>query len=549
MADPFLQNHRLLLSTLSPVHIGCGVDYQPTHYLMDEGLLYAFDPVAALAPDAEARAELLEIVSQPQGDVVRAIQRYFRKRKETLIPRHTRRVPVGIGVQAFYDERIGNQAKPNQLHIERMAHSPINEQIVLPGSSLKGALRTALLDGVHGGAALVNPKDAENTRTSWKELAPIPHTLGAVLPPQFERDPMRLIRVGDTRLQREESHNEILFAVNRKPSGEAGKGPYQTLECLSPLTLESFVADIAFLNLEQAREYDKHADKKGLPPENHRWNAAAVVQACNTYYRAHLQRELTELEGMLDPQWARTIRDSLESGSLGRLLDRGRAFLLRIGRHSGAESVTLNGARHIKIMQGPRNPPSWGNRATTVWMAARETNQLRDLLPFGWLLAEWDEEGRSPLAQRAPELAVLAQGFALDRTKALDASDARLVRLREQDAAKRREEAQRQAELARQAAENRQREEQRARMTPNQHALDRLKGLLAQEEGRQTVGGLLWMETNRLVSDAEKGGWSREEIQELSLVCRTELPGKLKNADKKVKEMHLRLDNLRSTDS
>lgn len=546
MGEPFLQNHRLVISTLSPVHIGCGVDYEPTNYLMDEGTLFTFDPVTALCSDDSARTELLNIVNQQQGErVVRAIQRFFLARKDQLIPLHIRRIPVGEGVQTFYDERIGNQTKPNRLHIERMAFSALNDQIVLPGSSLKGAIRTALLDGVHGGMALENPTDAEN-RIDWKRLAPIPRTLGNALPQQFERDPMRLIRVGDTRLNERDTHNEILFAVNRRPSGGEGHGPYQTLECLSPLALESFVTDISFLNLEQARRYDQSAEKKGLPLQELLWNDTNVVRQCNRYYRAHLQRELEELKGMLDPRWADTIWRSLESGAVGRLLDKGRAFLLRVGRHSGAESVTLNGARHIKIKL--KSGFTWGPRATTVWLAARNDKQEKDLLPFGWVLAELDDGdgARPPLEERAPELAELARRYATDRAKALETSDAKLRQLQQQSENNRMEEERRQAELAHQAAERKALQERLDAMSPNQRLLHKLKGLIAQEKHTQPFSGSLYMEANKLLSAAEKESWSHAELQELARLCHAELPGKLKDAGKKLKEIHLRLDNLLS---
>ena len=40
----FLDTYDLVISTLSPVHVGCGEDYEPTNYVIDDDTLHAFDP-------------------------------------------------------------------------------------------------------------------------------------------------------------------------------------------------------------------------------------------------------------------------------------------------------------------------------------------------------------------------------------------------------------------------------------------------------------------------------------------------------------------------
>ena len=53
MIKPFIKTTRCTVSTLSPVHIGCGEDYYPTNYVIDDGLLHHFSEeglLAALSP-------------------------------------------------------------------------------------------------------------------------------------------------------------------------------------------------------------------------------------------------------------------------------------------------------------------------------------------------------------------------------------------------------------------------------------------------------------------------------------------------------------------
>ena len=79
----------------------------------------------------------------------------------------------------------------------------------------------------------------------------------------------------------------------------------------------------------------------------------------------------------------------LDNGLSKRLHD-GDAFLLRVGRHSGAEALTLNGVRSIKIMQGRGEKPKWEKQPKTWWLAADDVSNKQGLLPFGWLLVEID---------------------------------------------------------------------------------------------------------------------------------------------------------------
>ena len=105
---PFLSNYRLVISTLSPVHIGCGQDYEPTNYVIEESVLYFFDPAEALTQDPESRNELLEIVKNNKKGI-KEIQLFFYSKRETAIPRLRGRALAGKGVEKFYNARIKAQ--------------------------------------------------------------------------------------------------------------------------------------------------------------------------------------------------------------------------------------------------------------------------------------------------------------------------------------------------------------------------------------------------------------------------------------------------------
>jgi CRISPR-associated protein Csm5 len=72
-------------------------------------------------------------------------------------------------------------------------------------------------------------------------------------------------------------------------------------------------------------------------------------------------------------------------GFLKKMADEGQGFLLRVGRHSGAESVTVNAPRSIKIMKGRGQSPEYAEQATTLWLAADRKDQMENMQPFGWV--------------------------------------------------------------------------------------------------------------------------------------------------------------------
>lgn len=120
-----------------------------------------------------------------------------------------------------------------------------------------------------------------------------------------------------------------------------------------------------------------------------------IAQACNDFYRPLLEKELQLIDrlGYADPAWISHIHGLLKQ------VDNNKAFLLRVGRHSGAESVTLNGVRSIKIMKGRGETPGWESSAKTIWLAAPDTSASSGMMPFGWVLVEIDPDSEAPFSQ------------------------------------------------------------------------------------------------------------------------------------------------------
>jgi CRISPR-associated protein Csm5 len=112
---------------------------------------------------------------------------------------------------------------------------------------------------------------------------------------------------------------------------------------------------------------------------------AALAKACNRFYLKRVEAELEVLRRLSAGPWLKAFEQIINS--LAPTFSEGQVMLLKVGRHSGAESVTLDRLRWIQI-RGGRGQSHWAREATTIWLAAEGEGSSADMRPFGWLLVE-----------------------------------------------------------------------------------------------------------------------------------------------------------------
>ncbi len=555
MSD-FLQHYTLSYTPLSPIHIGTGDSYEPTNYVIDDGTLYEFDTGGALAALTETdRNELNKIVNaRANEEMLKAVQRFFYDRREALKPWAVNAIPVLDGVASFYAKRVGQNANReggggqvlNKLEIDRTAYNPINRQPVLFGSSIKGAIRTALLDQVNQG----------NRASERKGLHDFQGRLFKYREPErgklfLEQDPMRLVQFGDAVWNTANTlpTTQVYLAVNRKKVPVDNKGVlrqamgenlYQILECVPALYSQSFYGS---LNLQQI---DLHVPNK-TPALC--FSITDIAHACNDFYKKQFEGEFELLQEREygDSAWQHTLNELLELAK--DKIKMGNAFILRVGRHSGAEAVTVQGARNgnIKIMKGKGQQPEFADAPKTLWLAANDPKQRNNLLPFGWLLVEI-HPGNAPVSDW-PELAELCQSQqAQARQWAKKHAHQKAQQAVKRQAAEQRrhqEEIERQqrleleqteqhARLAKQQAD----EQRRAAMSLEQLQIEALRQQLEQKQAgkaREQIGGPLYGDLRKLIEQAID--WPLDSKTELLVVAKSVLEFIGASGNKKAKEL------------
>ncbi|MBS4062060.1 MAG: type III-A CRISPR-associated RAMP protein Csm5, partial [Bacteroidetes bacterium] len=145
------QNLKIRLHVLSPIHIGCDDVYEPTSFVIDEQRkkLIEFDPIEfikSLKPQ-----EIADFSKTASGDnllaIFKTIKRFYKpevRGKEVdvtdYLVNHYKKI---LSMGTFEKNSVINQFTMNKTAYNLQNNSPY-----IPGSSLKGAMRTAYLNAL-----------------------------------------------------------------------------------------------------------------------------------------------------------------------------------------------------------------------------------------------------------------------------------------------------------------------------------------------------------------------------------------------------------------
>ncbi len=523
------QTRKLWITPLSPVHMGTDEDYTPTGYVIEGDALYEFDQRALEnLPDGERKRLNGLLDGKARPEMLKAVQAFFHRNRERLIPAAVNVVKVSAEMARLYENRVGKAANVeadgrqvlNALEIERAFYNPVDRRLMLPGSGLKGAMRTALLDALNQGKPRNSisyfDKKEKRQKTRKENNRELQERLfeGA-----FAKDPMRLVHIGDCAWHGPESLNsaEVLFAVNRKKHpvvdengnlrASQAENLYQLLECAVPFRLRAFQGTLNIPDFGDTRNISNR-----LP--RFRFSFGEIAKACNRFYRPIFDRELELLRkrGFLDSAWREITETLLGDASIRRRLESNDAFLLRVGRHSGAESVTLNGARSIKIMKGKGQQPAWEKEAKTIWLATGDKADRRYLKPFGWLLVELTGIDDEPAPW--PQAEELMERYNAEMAHWLEAVLARRRELEQRLTTEKERSLSRVQEEAEQEAREREAAQRMAALSEEERQMEELRRQLERDRaaGRKEPGGVLNEKRLALLESALQ--WSDPELRE-----------------------------------
>jgi CRISPR-associated protein Csm5 len=384
---------KVKLHILSPTHIGCGEDYEPTSFVIDETRkkLIAFDLmefVKSLKPN-----EITEFNRVASGDnllaIFKAIKCYYKPSIEG------REVEITNFLVDHYKkilrmDSFEKRAVINQFTINRTAYNSHSNLPYIPASSLKGSLRTAHLSSLAQSRSiteywkncgLLSRDDLRNPNFTYRKIGEkyvAKHLEKTLLGGDFETDPFRLLKISDL-LPTDGVKTKIVYAVNKnkkksvRDTNAGMSGVYQIFETIQPGTV-----------FEGAINLD--LPPKGLIITHPFKDLKSLLMASHNFYVGVLDNEVDVFQNALDIKHKAGIDANLKFKEKIKKT----SFLIRLGRHSGAEAVTIEGNRNIKIMQGRNRTPKYFEHSTTIWLASDEPRPAttNNLFPFGWAILE-----------------------------------------------------------------------------------------------------------------------------------------------------------------
>ena len=370
MRRAHFERHAFTLTPLSPIHVGTGETIEPYEYDLFSGRevrsLVAFDLDALLSQLTDVqRREFLKLTES--ANVV-ALRDWFRKLPHR---EQCRRFAVALGSTAAREiaQHLDNPSRLGEIHL--LPRHPGTGLCYLPGSSVKGAMRTALIDGVarrpgtNLAPLLEIRADAERFKGAGAQFE------AAVLGNQkfdgkadLYRDPFRQIAVTDLTVPNDGTFiDRIQIRKRNQTESAADPGGIVMYREVTRAAVygepQPLVAELR-LHPELCDEQTMGTNRDGRPnalPQ--RFPLTDLIGLCNAFYLPRLRAELQEF--VTNP----IVRDRLQAAANGLAETE---CVIRLGRHSHFECMTLGEPYHLA--------PRRGFGATRSF--------VEGLVPLGW---------------------------------------------------------------------------------------------------------------------------------------------------------------------
>lgn len=365
MADS-IRHYRL--APLSPVHIGSGERLAPEDYVVRDEELIRLDPhsiLRSLTDEARKKYESLLDHNDLSGALSFLRDAFAADEGHTPSGRsHFERYRVRLGRTSAREISavVENPRRRGEIHA--LPRNPYTGDIVVPGSSIKGAIRTALL------SERVQPQQdrirrqitgARGLRRS-RVLEEMGFNYGSG---KTESDPLRLLEVSDA------SWPAGAVRIDYAALEKLGRAPAASEGIQLHLERLLSTADVAELpecavRIQLNTEGQENRRVRALVQQPVTWGELEL--ACNRFYTGRFNAEMHQFRDLLPDiqRWYPELRSGM--------------ILLRVGRHCHFDSLSVDGLRE-------------GFNARTK-QPIREIGSTRTLCelagggraPFGWMV-------------------------------------------------------------------------------------------------------------------------------------------------------------------
>ncbi|MDP8052786.1 RAMP superfamily CRISPR-associated protein [Pasteurella atlantica] len=355
----FMKTHQVYLTPLTPIHIGCGEDFEPTNYVIDDGVLYHFEPSKLDLTDDDKKDLFQKI------DSLKEIRIFFKDKIDLIKENYIYRTDAS-SIYKEWKEKISDDN--NKLVIQRGSHLVLLNKPYIPGSSFKGALLTAFLDYCNGNenAHLKSKKEEKELREKYTtKRIDNDNTVNLFSGIKFGD-----FIPGNDKEIISKIYYELL--LKKKPSKklknsiEKSSGHSSRLECM------------------EGKKYRAYKSEVSVIPHFSNKDIFHYLKLAKKYY---LDIFKEEMEDMDNKGWV----NKSEYLEILKLLENDNIYLIRLGK-TGANSKVYRGkdVAKIKNAKSKKGEKDIFNRATTYHMVAEKEDAQNNLFSLGWAILEVD---------------------------------------------------------------------------------------------------------------------------------------------------------------
>lgn len=373
----------LTVRPLSPVHIGAGRSIEPIEYVLErkgqdcwltvidlDGLLSGLDA-----------AQRREFNRHAQGDHFPQLRGWLRSQ---VRPEHEL-YTIQVQDPAFRELEKTVDDPRRAGEVELMTRDAATGRPFIPGSSIKGAIRTAVLREVLDQRQGRSGERRNGQRFEAEVLGNTNERGG----PDLYRDPFRQVAISDVHLEPDAGYIDQVKIV-RRPDRAAPERPRRGGASAEGGIL--MFRDVTWSTLDEAeingtgelRLHRHLADGATMGRDRRRGENAVprsigvadICRACTTFYVERLYGELEKFDTLdgFDEDFAPTLRREVEALSAE---GERPSCLIRLGRHAHFECITLD----APYAQTPKRG------------AGGTRSRVAGLLPLGWATLTFDRRG------------------------------------------------------------------------------------------------------------------------------------------------------------
>ncbi len=376
---------KVSLETFTPVHIGCGEEYYPFEYFVDDKTkkLFVIDESSFLG----------RVENEGKLDEFTKLASSYTKTNDSLLgfikslAGDNYRYSVDIEHSAF--GYITKQTAAFRAGISRFIRNRYDDNVYIPGSTIKGALRNAVVDFFMRRLEMrfkdEDSKEKIDRKTLLKRVRKDCSRLNDFLIMDgqgnfAQKDIMKFIKVSDF-LPVGDIKQKVykVFSIGKPKNGIRDiKNIPDILECVDKKS--KFEGEITIYPqfLENLNKILKNFQLKPLNNISEKtlstWMKQVYINRVylweDSYFDFDANVKMSAGEG-----YHNSYLDKLKKFKLVKVEE--NMFYVKMGKHGGAVSKTIEGCRQIKIKIGNTGKYEDGKHQSTLWIAGG--------YPMGWL--------------------------------------------------------------------------------------------------------------------------------------------------------------------